>query len=154
MPNEPKADDFTEELRREGVRGYTTQVCRGCRWEGGLGQLVNGTCPACKGDKHSEQARGLDRLHPGPYRVQHIAEAIRSAHAAGAREAEEKLGRAMAVVNDVLRVNTDIGDCLLCPLEECEAPHDGTYLHAETCPLVAQGFINRDASRVGGKETK
>jgi hypothetical protein len=83
-----------------------------------------------------------------------LAARLSAAHAAGARETEEKLGRAMAVVDDVIKINEDIGDCLLCPLEECEAPHDGTYLHSARCPLVEQGFIGRDASRVGGKETK
>jgi hypothetical protein len=154
MPNEPKADDFTEELRQEGVRGYTTQVCRWCRWEGGRGQLVNGTCPACKGDKHSEQARGLDRLHPGPYRVQHIAEAIRSAHASGAREAEEKRRHPGSEPPDVRIVVLGYW-AEKSPQTIYHSEYGWVYAGTGTMATAPDFWLDLpDASRVGGKDTK
>lgn len=85
------------------------------------------------------------------FTVGDIARVISSAHAAGAREAEEKLGRAMVVVETCVGWQNLNDDCLLCwPNKSGEKG----MTHSEHCPLAIQGFINRDASRVVGKETK
>lgn len=83
-----------------------------------------------------------------------LANNLRSAHAAGAREAEEKLGGAMVVVDACVAWQEDTGGCHFCGFGLRLGPPVEETMHNEDCPLVEQGFILRDGSRVGGKETK
>ena len=95
------------------------------------------------------------------YNVEKLAAALRSAHASGAREAEEKLGRAMVVVEAAIEANGDVYGGHSDPRQHGGKPLrcvDDAKFEGLRRALHAGGWCDEygrrsDASRVGGKET-
>jgi hypothetical protein len=71
------------------------------------------------------------------------AERERDAFEAGKREAD---ARAMAIVEAAIKLDSETTVCPLCShIDNGDLSHP----HVDTCPLVVQGFIDRDGERRG-----
>jgi hypothetical protein len=68
---------------------------------------------------------------------------LNAAFEAGKREAD---ARAMAIVEAAIKLDSETTVCPLCShIDNGDLSHP----HVDTCPLVVQGFIDRDGERRG-----